>query len=486
MTAIPTDFGLTAYGGYIPRLRMQRTSIAAAHSWMAPGLRNQAKGQRAFCSWDEDSVTMAVEAARDALHGRPRTTLRSLVLATTRAPFADLQCASLVASALALPGDVQTRDLGQSQRAGVSGLLDALQSSRGPALFIASDHPSSKPASTQELTYGAGAAAFTLGSEDVIAHLVGSASRTNVFVDHFRSADGRHDYYWEERWIRDEGYAKIVPEVVKAALDDAKVSSSEVSHFIMASSLKGTAEFVAKKCAISPEAISDGIMETCGYAGTAHPCLMLAKALEIAKPNDVLVIIGFGQGCDVLVLRATDAIDSFKPRRGVSAALADAQVHESYMRLLAYDGGLEFESGMRGEKQLKTAFTEQYRSAHQLSSFVAGQCTRCGTVQFPQLAYCVAPECHAPASVFKPAPLYDEPAKVLTYTGDWLSYHPSPPLYVGFVQFDIGARLLMEIVDVGEAGLDVGIPLHMVYRIKDVDKVRGYPRYFWKATPFVA
>lgn len=486
MTAIPTDFGLTAYGGYIPRLRMQRTSIAAAHSWMAPGLRNQAKGQRAFCSWDEDSVTMAVEAARDALHGRPRTTLRSLVLVTTRAPFADLQCASLVASALALPGDVQTRDLGQSQRAGVSGLLDALQSSRGPALFIASDHPSSKPASTQELTYGAGAAAFTLGSEDVIAHLVGSASRTNVFVDHFRSADGRHDYYWEERWIRDEGYAKIVPEVVKAALDDAKVSSSEVSHFIMASSLKSTAEFVAKKCAISPEAISDGIMETCGYAGTAHPCLMLAKALEIAKPNDVLVIIGFGQGCDVLVLRATGAIDSFKPRRGVSAALADAQVHESYMRLLAYDGGLEFESGMRGEKQLKTAFTEQYRSAHQLSSFVAGQCTRCGTVQFPQLAYCVAPECHAPASVFKPTPLYDEPAKVLTYTGDWLSYHPSPPLYVGFVQFDIGARLLMEIVDVGEAGLDVGIPLHMVYRIKDVDKVRGYPRYFWKATPFVA
>jgi uncharacterized OB-fold protein len=107
-------------------------------------------------------------------------------------------------------------------------------------------------------------------------------------------------------------------------------------------------------------------------------------------------------------------------------------------------------------------------------------------VQFPQLAYCVNQECHAPGSEFDGAHLFDESAKVLTYTADWLSYHPSPPLYVGFVQFDIGARLLMEIVDVGEAGLEVGAPLKMVFRIKDVDKARGYPRYFWKATPLAA
>jgi uncharacterized OB-fold protein len=51
------------------------------------------------------------------------------------------------------------------------------------------------------------------------------------------------------------------------------------------------------------------------------------------------------------------------------------------------------------------------------------------------------------------------------------------------VDFDIGARVLMEIVDVGTTGLEVGTPLKMAYRIKDVDHARGYPRYFWKATP---
>ena len=465
---------------------MQRAAIAAAHAWMAPGLRSLGKGQRAFCSWDEDSVTMAVEAARDALADRSRSGTASLVLASTRPPFSDLQGASIVAGALDLSPNIQTLEVGQSQRAGVAGLLAQLRANAGDSLFIVSDHPSGKPASTQELSYGAGAAAFTLGSDAVIAELLGSASRTNLFVDHFRGADSKHDYYWEERWIRDEGYAKIVPEAVKAALAAANVAAADVKHFILASPFKDTGAMVAKRCGIAAEAVADGLDAQCGYAGSAHPCLMLAFALEKASAGDVLVLTGFGQGCDVLVLRATAALARFKPRRGVSGALADAQVHDAYLRMLSYDNGIDLEWGMRGEKQVKTALTEQYRSAHQLAAFTAGKCRRCGSVQFPQLAYCVNQDCLAPASEFERANLFDEPAQVFTHTADWLSYHPSPPLYVGFVQFDVGARLLMEIVEVGQAGLDVGTPLRMVFRVKDVDKARGYPRYFWKATPVAA
>ena len=107
-------------------------------------------------------------------------------------------------------------------------------------------------------------------------------------------------------------------------------------------------------------------------------------------------------------------------------------------------------------------------------------------MQFPQLAYCVSPGCAAPAAQFDQVPLADVPCKVLTYTADWLSYHPSPPLYVGFVQFDNGARLLMEMVEVGAAGPEVGMPMRVVHRIKELDKVRNSPRYFWKATPLQA
>jgi len=65
------DSGILSYGAYLPRRRLQRKSIFAANSWFAPGLRGLAKGERAMANWDEDTVTMAVEAARDCLAGLP-------------------------------------------------------------------------------------------------------------------------------------------------------------------------------------------------------------------------------------------------------------------------------------------------------------------------------------------------------------------------------------------------------------------------------
>lgn len=481
-----TSYGITGYGGYVPRLRIPRASIAAAHQWMAPQLRSLSKGQRAFCSWDEDSVTMAVEAARDALDLRARSDLATVYLASTTLPFADLQHSTLISAALNLKPTTRTLDIGHSQRAGVSGLLAALQDKSAPALLIASDQPPSKPASTQEISYGAGAAAFTLGSEAVIAELIGSASQSVQFVDHFRSSNERYDYAWEERWVRDEGYLKLIPAAVEQALAQAGIANSDVNHFILASPLKGVSTAVARKLNLKPEAVADQLDAEVGYSGTAHPLLMLARTLETAAPGEIIVVIGFHHGSDVLILRTTDAIQDFKPRRGVSGAIADGISQEDYMRFLSYGNGIDLEWGMRAEKQIKTALTEQYRSGAKLLSFAAGKCQACGTVQFPQLPYCANTSCHAPRSQFDDVNLFDESAKVLTYTADWLSYHPAPPLYVGFVQFDNGARLLMETVDVGSSGIEVDTPLRIVFRIKDIDKARGYSRYFWKATPISA
>ena len=181
-------FGIKRFGGYVPRLRIDRSAIAEAHKWMAPGLRGQAKGSRAFLSWDEDAVTMAVEAARDCLADAGAGKIEALHLASTSLPYADLQHASLVASALRLPEDIASSDGGFSQRAGTSGLLQALKAGED-ALFVATDAPVAKPASTQEMSYGAGAAAFLLGTgEDVVAKLIGSASVTAPFVHHYRAA----------------------------------------------------------------------------------------------------------------------------------------------------------------------------------------------------------------------------------------------------------------------------------------------------------
>lgn len=486
------SYGITGYGAYVPRLRIARTTIAAAHRWMAPGLRGQSAGERAHCSWDEDSVTMAVEAARDALRSHDAghaQALRALDFLSATPPAAELQCGALAAGLLGLPTRARTRDLAASHRALPAALDDALATpgaDGAPTLLVTGDRPRARIASTQEIGQGAGAAAFTLGTDRVIATRLGGASRHAMFIDHFRAhADqgSSVDYWWEERWIRDEGYLKLLAATVGEALTSAGVTASAVDHFILPTPFKGAAAAVMKKLGVRPQAEADALSERCGFAGPAHAGLMLADVLGRARPGEVIVLAGFGQGADVVVLHTTEAIAGVRPPRGVVGALADGMVHDAYLRFAAFEGNIAPDWGMRGEKTVKTAFTEQYRSEYQLGGFVAGRCAACGTVQFPQLPYCLEPGCNAPRAQFTPHPLVDEPAQVLTYTADWATFHLAPPLYVGFIQFASGARVLMEMADLGPGGPEVGQPMRVVCRIKDMDRTRGYPRYFWKATP---
>jgi len=474
-------FGITAWGAYIPRLRLERAVIAATHAWMAPSLKGLAKGRRAYCCWDEDVVTMAVEAARECLGSRDRAKIREIDLASTTAPSADLQSSAIVAVALRLQHTVRAMDFGGSQRAGVAALATALQGARHPTLIIGSERPRARPASVQEMQYGAGAAAFLLGTDAVAAEVIGSASSTTLLVDHFRAAGAPYDYFWEERWIRDEGYLKIGAEAVRAALADAKLAAADVAKFIFPSPSKGVADAIARAVGLPATSVADPLDQDGGFVGAAQSLLMLANVLDQASPGDVIVVAGFGQGSDVLVLRTTDAVVAARPARTVGDVLSAGVTVRSYAQMASFYDEITPDWGMRAERDTKTALTEQYRSSDQINGFVAGKCSSCGQVQFPQLAYCV--NCRAPASALAPVCLAEEGARVLTYTADMLTYHPSPPLYLGFAQFDLGARLLMEFVDVQPETFEVGTRLRMRFRIKERDQTRGFYRYFWKAAP---
>jgi 3-hydroxy-3-methylglutaryl CoA synthase len=474
--------GILAAGVHVPRRRIARAVIACAHAWMSAA-PERVKGSRTFTSWDEDAVTMGVEAARPVLRDANVATLRALYLASTTAPFADLQNASLVASALGLPSAMRTLDAMGSQRCATSALATALASGEH-ALVIGSDAPRTRPASAQEMQAGAGAAAIRVGTGRVIAECLSQANESRVFVDHFRAATERYDYAWEERWIREEGYFGLVPGAAAAALRAADISADAVTHFVFAAPAGASlTTAVAKRMGLRAESCAASHAETIGHAGAAAPLLALVDVLERAAPGDIVLLVSFGQGVDAIVLRVTEEIEARRASIGFRRAVDDRIEDDAYLRMLSFQDAIELDWGMRAEKDVRTALTEQYRSQTQVASFAAGRCGRCGTVQFPQLEYCVNRDCLAPSTGFRAEPLADVGAHVVTHTADWLSFHPAPPLYVGFVQFDNGARVLMEFADVGPERLEVGTAVRMVYRIKDLDRLRGYRRYFWKAAP---
>lgn len=300
-------FGILGVGVYLPRLRLERAAVAAGHRWMAPALKGLARGTRTMANWDEDAITMAVEAGRAALAHRKPERVGMLTLASTTLPFAERLNAAVVGSALALPDDCSALDTGGSLRAGSSALLRALDAATDRTeLVIGAERRVPKPASAGELLAGDGAAAVLVGPGEPIAVLRGAATATADFVDHFRETGRASDYGWEERWIREEGYSKIVPPVIARALEAADCGIEDIDHFVMPAALPRANDMIAKKLGIRPAAVVDTLFEVCGDTGCAHPLLMLAHALNGARPGQKLLVVQFGSGCDALVLETTE------------------------------------------------------------------------------------------------------------------------------------------------------------------------------------
>ena len=475
------DFGILSYGAYLPRRRLQRKSIAAANSWFAPGLRALAKGERAMANWDEDTVTMAVEAARDCLAGPAPADLEQLILASTTHPFDDRQNAAIVANAMHLGSALRVLDVSGSQRAGTSALISALAGG-GSSLVTASEHRLAKAASPQEMHYGDGAAALLVGSGKPIARLIGAHSETVDFVHQFRASERAHDYAWEERWIRDEGYLKLVPAALAALFKETGIAAAAVTHFCLPCTLPRVVPGVAKRAGIGEAAVRDNLAAVCGDTGAAHALLLLAHALAQAQPGDLIAVAAFGQGCDALLFEVTGAIGALPPRGGVEGALARRKEETNYLRFLAFNDHIALERGMRAEADKGTPLTTLYRNRDMITGLVGGRCRNCGTLQFPRGRYCVNPQCNALDSQ-DDQPFSDARAKVMSYTADALTYSADPPAYYGMVEFDAGGRMMADFTDVDEGKVEVGMPMRMLFRIKEHDTARGFVRYFWKAAP---
>lgn len=478
--------GIIGHGAYIPRLRLSRQAVVQANAWFAPQLAAKAKGVRAMANWDEDSITMAVAAARDCLGtSEDRRQISGLYLASCTLPFADRLNAGILSEALTLPDSVDALDVCGSQRAGLSALGSALakvQADGGDVLVAAADLRHTRAASSQELDFGDGAAALLVGSTNVIAEYLGAGTVSVDFVDHFRLAGEDVDYQWEERWVRDEGIGKLVPRAIQQAVSNAGVAAEAIDHFIFPSTIAKVDAQLALTCGIRTTAIAENFAATVGDTGVPHALLMLSHVLEKATAGELILLAQFGSGGQAMVFRVTDGIAGFRPKRGVSAWLARGAQESNYTKFLAFKRLLDLDRGMRGEQDKKTALTTLYRHRSAILGLVGGRCEKTGDVHYPPSRLSYTPG--APVlDTQKPYKLAEREATVLSWSAEYLSYYPSPPQFYGQIDFDGGGRLLTEFTDISRGDVDTGTRMEMVFRIKDVDEKRGFIRYFWKATP---
>src|SRR3984957_15312765 len=101
--------GIVSWGTYLPYWRLQRAAIAQV---LGSG---PAKGTRAVASYDEDTTTLGVEAARRALAVAPATP-QDLLFSTPAPGYLDKTSATAAHAALGLGRDCGASDFARAPR----------------------------------------------------------------------------------------------------------------------------------------------------------------------------------------------------------------------------------------------------------------------------------------------------------------------------------------------------------------------------------
>jgi uncharacterized OB-fold protein len=338
-----------------------------------------------------------------------------------------------------------------------------------------------RAASSQELDNGDGAAAFVVTAEGGAAEFLGRGSVTDDFVDHFR---GRQRLRLRLGGALDprRGHRQAGPAGHPPSAGGFRPKRFRRRAFLLPVDLRRHGRQLGQDGRDRPEAVRDNLPLTLGEVGCAHGPLMLAHALEQAKPGEVILVAQFGQGAEALVFRVGDGVAEARPARGVTGSLADRKEELNYLKFLTFNGLVEWDKGMRAEKDNKTALTTLYRNQDMILGLVGGRCRETGVVQFPRTRISVAPN-NPGVDTQEPYRFAERKASVLSYSADYLTFSMSPPNHYGMIVFEGGGRIMMDITDVEQGEVDSGLPVKMVFRIKDVDEKRGFVRYFWKAAP---
>ena len=455
--------GITHYGSYVPYYRLQRAAIGTG------------RGERAVASYDEDAVSMAVEAAREALRNGP--CVDTLVFATTSPPYAEKLNAATLQAALALDEQIQTLELGASSRMGLGALLVGLDLAAAGrrALVAVGDVVVGAPGGPRESQSGDAAVALATGPEgEAIARLVGRASATSELLDVWRLPGDAFAKQWEERFGADT-LAPILLETVKRALDAAELQPSDLDTVIIDASNARAAAGLPRALGLKTEQLADPLTAQVGRTGVAHAGLLLARALDTAQPRDRILVASLADGCDVAIFEVTDRIAATRPTRSVDNWIASKNNDLPYNAYLKWRGVLPFEPPRRPDPE-RPAAPPMRRHAGWKMAFVGSRCEACGAGQLPPQRVCSA--CGA-IDKSHAEPFADQVCRIATFTLDHLAYSLQPPVVAAVLDFDRGGRLSCELTDVEPSSVAIGDELEMSFR--RLYTGQGVHNYFWKA-----
>jgi hydroxymethylglutaryl-CoA synthase len=461
--------GIISFGAYVPLRRLG----AGTRGWDLPA-------EKAVANWDEDSLTMAVAAAADCLGDSDRAAIDGLYFASTTPPYGEKLAATTAAWAADLRRDILTADVTGSLRAGTAALRLAADTIKAGSarrlLVIASDLRLGAPHSGQDQGLGDGAAALLIGNENVAAEIEADYSLNNELLDVWRPSGAKYIHSWEDRFVFEEGYQKILPIAVKGLLEKAGLAAKDIDKAVFTAPDLRRHRQMAAMLGLTPGQVQDPLFGRMGDTGAAFSLMLLAAALEEAKPGERILLASYGDGADACLLRATDSIKKAKPRRGIKGHLASKMLMRSYDNYLAFRDFAASDPDKPGGASASVI----HRERDAIYALHGVKCRICGTLQYPPQRICT--NCRAQDN-FEPVRFADKKGKVFTFTlkygGDIPAF--ARPMVDTMVDFDGGGRAIFGMTDMVAEEVKVGMDVEMSFRT--LGAAGGIHNYTWRCMP---
>ncbi len=312
--------GIVGYGVYTSRFRIKESAI-----------------ERSVPFVDEDSITAAVEAGKMALihSGVDPHMVAKVYVGSESNPYAVKPIASKVAQVLKLGEEdkergLQTVDAVDTEfacKAATSMFKDAAAlayypSARGHyTMVVGTDNSQAAPRNEigGELDFfvGYGASTFIFGVNDVIAEIEDWCSCTSDTPDFWRRDQESYPRHGG-RFTGEPAYFKHVTKAAEKLMDKMRLQPKDVTYFVSHQPNVAFPVKVASQLGFKEEQFVPGLqVAKFGNTYSGSSPIGLAAVLDIAKPNDRVVIVSYGSGAgsDAYSLLVTNEILNKRTRQ---------------------------------------------------------------------------------------------------------------------------------------------------------------------------
>ena len=472
--------GIKSYGAYLPKYLLPRELIGKA--WDFPLV----PGTKAVASADEDSITMGVEAGLDCLIGIDPKTIDGLFFASTTQPYTEKDSASLIAAVLDLREDIITADFTDSLKAGTSAVcraIDAIKANKDikNVLIIAADKRKPEPATMWEYGNADGAAALLIAEGDALALEIEDyySIAANVTGPWKRTEKDSFIRTFEPK-MDAQFYIKSITKVINEILKRNNLEAKDIGGAAYAYSNPRLHGRIAKMLKFPQGVAQNGLFFQIGDLGCAMPFVLLISALKRPKPDAKILLAGYGDGADAILMQLKDK----KALRALGKGRMGLVGHQKSMTTLKNYTWLidNKELLVKDRYTRKSSAVILWRETKSLYQLYGNKCQKCGTIQYPMMF----PSCYNCRSdgLFDPVKLKLK-GEIFTYSLDHLvggNYYATPvPRCV--LDIEGGGRLLADMTEIEkpEENVKIGMKVELVFR--KVHEGADFNNYYWKCRP---